>query len=71
MDGGYSDNVPVFNGNTITVSPFSGDQVGLVVCLSLIQQPSPSHSFYFNLKILSFLAIPYIHASLFHFSLTQ
>ena len=26
MDGGYSDNVPIFDGNTITISPFSGDQ---------------------------------------------
>jgi len=26
LDGGYSDNVPTFQGNTITVSPFSGDQ---------------------------------------------
>lgn len=26
IDGGYSDNVPMFNRNTVTVSPFCGDQ---------------------------------------------
>jgi hypothetical protein len=26
FDGGYSDNVPVVQANTITVSPFSGNQ---------------------------------------------
>ena len=25
LDGGYSDNLPVLDGNTITVSPFSGN----------------------------------------------
>ena len=25
VDGGYSDNLPILNGQTITVSPFSGN----------------------------------------------
>jgi patatin-like phospholipase domain-containing protein 2 len=53
LDGGYTDNAPKFDGNTITVSPFSGDQdisprddseVGALLNLSLATGPTTSVS---------------------------